>query len=80
FITIHNKKYTKSWTLSLTGTGECALDVKERKNCGYPGVSEKECQTKGCFLIQNTQVYPDSPWCFKPVPEDSCDQLNVMLR
>uniref|UniRef100_A0A8C3T4F0 P-type domain-containing protein n=1 Tax=Chelydra serpentina TaxID=8475 RepID=A0A8C3T4F0_CHESE len=39
-------------------TGECALDVKERKNCGYPGVSEKEC----------------IPWCFHPrIKKGECD-------
>uniref|UniRef100_A0A8C3FLP0 P-type domain-containing protein n=1 Tax=Chrysemys picta bellii TaxID=8478 RepID=A0A8C3FLP0_CHRPI len=42
---------------------ECAMDVKERKNCGYSGISEKECQTKGCCFDSE---YPGVPWCFHP--------------
>ncbi|XP_065432138.1 trefoil factor 2-like [Chrysemys picta bellii] len=44
-------------------TGECGMKVKERTNCGYGGISEKECITKGCCFDDK---YPGVPWCFYP--------------
>ncbi|KAF1575282.1 hypothetical protein FQV11_0014537, partial [Eudyptes moseleyi] len=42
---------------------QCKLDPKERKNCGYPGISPVECRKAGCCF--NTSV-PGVPWCFAP--------------
>ncbi|TFK05627.1 neurexin-1 [Platysternon megacephalum] len=47
----------------IPSTGECAMNVKERQNCGYAGISVKECETKGCCFDAK---YPDVPWCFYP--------------
>uniref|UniRef100_A0A8C3FKU4 P-type domain-containing protein n=1 Tax=Chrysemys picta bellii TaxID=8478 RepID=A0A8C3FKU4_CHRPI len=37
--------------------------LKERTNCGYSGISVKECVTKGCCFDDK---YPGVPWCFYP--------------
>uniref|UniRef100_A0A8C3FQZ4 P-type domain-containing protein n=1 Tax=Chrysemys picta bellii TaxID=8478 RepID=A0A8C3FQZ4_CHRPI len=44
-------------------TGQCAMNVKDRTNCGYSGISVKECQTRGCCFDAK---YPGVPWCFYP--------------
>ncbi|CAM4447348.1 unnamed protein product, partial [Lepidochelys kempii] len=49
---------------SKPGAGECAMDVKERKNCGYSGISVKDCTSKGCCFDAK---YPGVPWCFYPL-------------
>uniref|UniRef100_A0A8C3H9R7 P-type domain-containing protein n=1 Tax=Chrysemys picta bellii TaxID=8478 RepID=A0A8C3H9R7_CHRPI len=40
--------------------------VKERKNCGYSGISVKECESRGCCFDANSEV-PEVPWCFAPL-------------
>ncbi|NXL32865.1 TFF2 factor, partial [Glaucidium brasilianum] len=45
---------------------QCKMALKERKNCGYPGISEVECRKAGCCF--NDSV-PGMPWCFVPKPK-----------
>ncbi|KAM6140984.1 trefoil factor 1-like [Pterocles gutturalis] len=42
---------------------QCKLLPRERRNCGYPGISALECAKAGCCF--NTSV-PGVPWCFAP--------------
>uniref|UniRef100_A0A674K6F5 Trefoil factor 2 n=1 Tax=Terrapene triunguis TaxID=2587831 RepID=A0A674K6F5_9SAUR len=42
---------------------ECGMNVKERMNCGFAGISVKECVTKGCCFDDK---YPGVPWFAKP--------------
>uniref|UniRef100_A0A8C0ESF4 Trefoil factor 2 n=1 Tax=Bubo bubo TaxID=30461 RepID=A0A8C0ESF4_BUBBB len=45
---------------------QCKMAPKERRNCGYPGISEVECRKAGCCF--NDSV-PGMPWCFAPKPK-----------
>ncbi|XP_008495459.2 trefoil factor 1 [Calypte anna] len=45
---------------------QCKTVPKERKNCGYPGISAVECKKAGCCF--NASV-PGVPWCFAPKPK-----------
>lgn len=40
---------------------------KDRKNCGYPGITGDECFSSGCCF--DTTV-AGVPWCFKPLPKE----------
>ncbi|NXJ33372.1 TFF2 factor, partial [Ciconia maguari] len=42
---------------------QCKLAPRERRNCGYPGISAVECRKAGCCF--NNSV-PGAPWCFAP--------------
>ncbi|NWT41036.1 TFF2 factor, partial [Chroicocephalus maculipennis] len=44
---------------------QCKLAPRERRNCGYPGISAAECRKAGCCF--NASV-PGVPWCFAPKP------------
>nr|XP_009487176.1 PREDICTED: trefoil factor 1-like [Pelecanus crispus] len=42
---------------------QCKLSPRERRNCGYPGISEEECRKAGCCFNSSE---PGIPWCFAP--------------
>ncbi|NXI93987.1 TFF1 factor, partial [Psophia crepitans] len=42
---------------------QCKLAPRERRNCGFPGISAAECRKAGCCF--NATV-PGIPWCFSP--------------
>ncbi|XP_014736162.1 PREDICTED: trefoil factor 1-like [Sturnus vulgaris] len=42
---------------------QCKTVPRERKNCGYPGISASECKKIGCCF--NASV-PSVPWCYSP--------------
>ncbi|KAM9245472.1 trefoil factor 1-like [Leptosomus discolor] len=42
---------------------QCKVAPRERRNCGYPGISEVECAKAGCCF--NDSVF-GFPWCFAP--------------
>ncbi|XP_027597841.1 trefoil factor 2-like [Pipra filicauda] len=42
---------------------QCKMLPKERKNCGYPGISAAECKKMGCCFNSSN---PNVPWCFTP--------------
>ncbi|NXA93710.1 TFF2 factor, partial [Melanocharis versteri] len=42
---------------------QCKVAPKERKNCGYPGISAVECKRIGCCF--NSSVANVS-WCYSP--------------
>ncbi|XP_051840782.1 trefoil factor 1 [Antechinus flavipes] len=44
----------------------CNMTPQERKNCGWSGITEKECQERNCCFDSNIRGYP---WCFSPRQE-----------
>ncbi|XP_027494720.1 trefoil factor 2-like [Corapipo altera] len=42
---------------------QCKMLPKERKNCGYPGISAAECKKMGCCFNSSN---PNVPWCYTP--------------
>uniref|UniRef100_UPI0012E0C49C Trefoil factor 3 n=1 Tax=Homo sapiens TaxID=9606 RepID=UPI0012E0C49C len=45
---------------------QCAVPAKDRVDCGYPHVTPKECNNRGCCFDSRI---PGVPWCFKPLQE-----------
>lgn len=43
------------------------MEVSARRNCGYPGISPKECASRKCCFSDN--IF-EVPWCFFPMPVD----------
>ncbi|XP_058517200.1 trefoil factor 1 [Ochotona princeps] len=46
----------------------CTMTPQERINCGFPGVTESECKSKGCCFNSDITGFP---WCFYPVAVDN---------
>uniref|UniRef100_A0A663EFM8 Trefoil factor 2 n=1 Tax=Aquila chrysaetos chrysaetos TaxID=223781 RepID=A0A663EFM8_AQUCH len=42
---------------------QCKMAPRERKNCGYPGISAEECKKAGCCFSDSVAGVP---WCFAP--------------
>uniref|UniRef100_A0A8C6QCD2 Trefoil factor 1 n=1 Tax=Nannospalax galili TaxID=1026970 RepID=A0A8C6QCD2_NANGA len=60
--------------LALTQEDTCAVTPRERVNCGFPGVSAQECESRGCCFDSAVRGFP---WCFHPravenPPEEEC--------
>ncbi|OCT93704.1 hypothetical protein XELAEV_18011379mg [Xenopus laevis] len=41
---------------------ECTVDPSVRIDCGYPGITDKDCREKGCCY---DECIPDVTWCFE---------------
>nr|XP_004654555.1 trefoil factor 1 [Jaculus jaculus] len=59
-------------TLAEDQTEMCTMSPRERKNCGFPGVTASECAKRGCCFDDTIRGFP---WCFlpltiKPSPEE----------
>uniref|UniRef100_A0A8C9A6P4 Trefoil factor 1 n=1 Tax=Prolemur simus TaxID=1328070 RepID=A0A8C9A6P4_PROSS len=55
--------------------GTCSVLPQERVNCGFPGVTSSQCESKGCCFDDAVAGYP---WCFYPKttdgpPEEECE-------
>ncbi|NP_001089064.1 trefoil factor 3, gene 2 S homeolog precursor [Xenopus laevis] len=48
---------------------QCEIEPKSRINCGPPGISQTECNNKGCCF--NSRI-SGVIWCFYPKPEEDC--------
>lgn len=59
---------------------ECNLSLGERENCGYYGISEHECYTRGCCWGQTQET--GVPWCYHSIPTMTaqCTNVDVMER
>ncbi|XP_038616058.1 trefoil factor 2 [Tachyglossus aculeatus] len=53
------------------------LDPKNRKNCGFPGISSDQCFASGCCF--DTKV-PGVPWCFTPLPEKELEECVMEVE
>ncbi|XP_040588194.1 trefoil factor 3-like [Mesocricetus auratus] len=40
---------------------ECKVPPEHRKDCGFPGISEEECNHRGCCFDSSILR---APWCF----------------
>ncbi|KAM4044993.1 putative gastrointestinal growth factor xP1 [Anomaloglossus baeobatrachus] len=66
--------------ISVHGEGapresECSFEPHLRENCGGSGITQQECNEKGCCF--SDQVY-NVPWCFHPISppipdDDECE-------
>ncbi|XP_027442107.1 trefoil factor 2 [Zalophus californianus] len=79
--------------LVLGGEGLCALagaqkpspcqcsriTARNRKNCGFPGVTPETCFSAGCCF---DSTVPNVPWCFHPLPKQESEQcvMEVSAR
>ncbi|XP_036023069.1 trefoil factor 3 [Onychomys torridus] len=45
---------------------QCMVPAKVRVDCGYPKVTEEQCNNRGCCFDSSI---PNVPWCFKPLQE-----------
>uniref|UniRef100_A0A8D2D0R2 Trefoil factor 3 n=1 Tax=Sciurus vulgaris TaxID=55149 RepID=A0A8D2D0R2_SCIVU len=54
---------------------QCVVPPKDRVDCGYPQITERDCNNRGCCFDSST---PGVPWCFKPLSE--CFQRCPRLR
>lgn len=45
---------------------QCAVPAKDRVDCGYPQVTQEQCNGRGCCFDSSI---PGVPWCFKPLQE-----------
>ena len=57
---------------ALGSTASCDLASSQKKDCGYMGINQAQCEAKGCcwrpaFLTEN--IPTDTPWCFFPSDE-----------
>ncbi|XP_007493237.1 trefoil factor 2 [Monodelphis domestica] len=53
------------------------MDPKNRKNCGFPGISSEQCFASGCCF--DTQV-PGVPWCFTPLPKQASEECVMEVK
>ncbi|CAH6789918.1 Tff3 [Phodopus roborovskii] len=48
---------------------QCMVPAKVRVDCGYPSVTEEQCNNRGCCFDSSIR---NVPWCFKPLQETGC--------
>ncbi|XP_062030742.1 trefoil factor 2 [Lepus europaeus] len=55
------------------------LEPKNRKNCGYPGITSEQCFEGGCCFDSSVLGVP---WCFHPLPVQDSEQcvMEVSAR
>ena len=51
--------------LIVNSLDQCDVEPKARKECGYMGIKQPECESKGCCWspLENGSK---APWCFFP--------------
>jgi len=64
----------KSMIVTLAGgalAANCAVDDSAKVDCGFVGIDQGGCESKGCCWVQSD----DAPWCFNaatPTPSSDC--------
>nr|XP_058152476.1 trefoil factor 2 [Dasypus novemcinctus] len=55
------------------------LNPQNRKNCGFPGITENQCFNSGCCFDSSVAGVP---WCFTPLPSQASEQcvMEVTAR
>ena len=43
--------------------GKCLIGFDDRKDCGWPGIKDWECQSRGCCFDPSVR---NTTWCFYP--------------
>jgi len=52
-------------TFSIVAATTCNIDNSAKSDCGYTGITQSQCQSKGCCWVaesQNSAI----PWCYYP--------------
>ncbi len=68
--------------LAITLTFLCALtfadrcDVSARTDCGYMGITQSQCEQKGCCWKPASLKTNDIPWCFFASGENPCEKID----
>uniref|UniRef100_A0A8C2RYA2 P-type domain-containing protein n=2 Tax=Capra hircus TaxID=9925 RepID=A0A8C2RYA2_CAPHI len=58
-------------SLAQVETETCQVEPHQRKNCGHPGITAKECKDKGCCFDSTVRGVP---WCFQTaLLEEECE-------
>ncbi|XP_063812387.1 integumentary mucin C.1-like isoform X1 [Pseudophryne corroboree] len=52
---------------------QCSVDIEEREDCGFPGISTEECYSRGCCFDSSV---PGAKWCFYPKITVSSSDLS----
>lgn len=47
--------------------GTCVGDPASRSDCGFPGITARQCWDRGCCFDDSV---PDVPWCYAPMRPD----------
>ncbi|KAB0373847.1 hypothetical protein FD755_014103, partial [Muntiacus reevesi] len=47
------------------GQTTCQVEPHQRQNCGYSGITAKDCEEKGCCFDNTVRGVP---WCFHSAP------------
>eukprot|EP00833_Pecoramyces_ruminatium_P004334 jgi/Orpsp1_1/1178366/evm.model.c7180000065006.1 len=53
----------------------CEVDIHSRKDCGYYGIGQNECISRGCCWAEST--VSGIPWCFNPKSIDSTTKTTT---
>eukprot|EP01031_Cornospumella_fuschlensis_P036226 gene36226-43943_t len=52
-------------SLSVVSAGStCALADSNKQDCGYPGVTQASCESKGCCWLPTSARTTGTPWCY----------------
>uniref|UniRef100_A0A8B9FRI0 P-type domain-containing protein n=1 Tax=Amazona collaria TaxID=241587 RepID=A0A8B9FRI0_9PSIT len=71
WMTVQQTKNVYSIVQLFASRCQCKMEAKERRNCGYPGITAEQCRKAGCCF--NSSV-PGVPWCFSP-KDKSCSPV-----
>lgn len=55
----------------------CAVMPRDRKNCGFPGVTAQQCKEKGCCFDDSIRGIP---WCFQPPVIENQQEGTVICQ
>ncbi|XP_059099867.1 trefoil factor 3 [Peromyscus eremicus] len=55
---------------------QCMVPAKVRVDCGYPKVTQEQCNNRGCCFDSSI---PNVPWCFKPLQETGKVRLVIKV-
>ena len=58
-------KSVSSDTMSDTISDTCEILDQDKKDCGYIGITQSQCETKSCCWAESENV--NTPWCFNKV-------------
>ncbi|XP_075399022.1 trefoil factor 2 [Tenrec ecaudatus] len=53
------------------------LSPKNRKNCGFPGITSDQCFAAGCCFDSSVAGVP---WCFTPLPMQESEQCVMEVK
>ncbi|EHB03613.1 Trefoil factor 2 [Heterocephalus glaber] len=56
------------------GSEQCVMEVSDRKDCGFPGITPKDCISRQCCF---NNAVPRVPWCFFPKPVEGAKSSSM---